>query len=55
MNEPQDSWLGRHIDLIYKLVLVALVTLWVLVPPQPSQPMARDKLVRVAPEIGTVR
>lgn len=34
----EERWFIRHADLIYKLVLVALIGLWVAFPPQASQP-----------------
>lgn len=55
MNDPELSRIGRNIDFAFKLVLVALVTLRVLFPPQPSQPMAHDKMVHSVLESGTVQ
>lgn len=54
MNDGhQDRWIVRHADLIYKLVLAGLIVLWVVFPPQVSQPQARIETgtltARVAP------
>lgn len=35
-----EGWLARNADLIYRLVLVALIGLWVVFPPQLSRPEA---------------
>ncbi len=39
-GEGDQRWFIRHADLIYKLLLVALVGMWVAFPPQASQPSA---------------
>ncbi len=44
------SWLQRHADLIYKLILVALIGLWIAFPPHVSQPSATEP--RAAITIG---
>lgn len=31
---PRQHWLRRHGDLLYRLILFALVGLWILFPPQ---------------------
>ena len=41
MNDEGDQrWFVRHADLIYKLLLAALVGMWVAFPPHASQPSA---------------
>jgi hypothetical protein len=46
MNEdPSPSWFARHIDLIYRLVLLALIGLWVAFPPHASQPASQAAVV----------
>ena len=49
MSESSDRrWFVRHADIIYKLVLVALVGLWAAFPPHASQPSAANPRVTVA-------
>lgn len=41
MSEDGDRrWFVRHADLIYKLLLAALIGMWVAFPPHASQPAA---------------
>ena len=39
-HESDKRWLARHADWIYKVLLIALIGLWVAFPPQASQPSA---------------
>jgi len=39
-DEPRQGWLSRYADLLYKLVLIALLGLWIAFPPHSSQPRA---------------
>jgi hypothetical protein len=46
MNERHDHrWFVRHADLIYKLILLALVGLWVVFPPHMSAPSSAKPLI----------
>lgn len=40
-ENPPPRWLERHIDLIYRLVVLALIGLWVVFPPNASQPASQ--------------
>jgi hypothetical protein len=48
-DHPDPRWFVRNADLIYKLVLAALIGLWVMVPPQASQPSAARPVTTVGP------
>jgi hypothetical protein len=50
MNEYHDQrWFVRHADLIYKLILLALIGLWVIFPPHISEPSSAKPLTTVIP------
>jgi hypothetical protein len=40
IDDGDKRWFVRHADLIYKLILVALVGMWIAFPPHASQPSA---------------
>ncbi len=40
IGDDDKRWYVRHAELIYKLILVALVGMWIAFPPHASQPSA---------------
>ncbi len=40
IGDGDKRWYVRHAELIYKLILVALVGMWIAFPPHASQPSA---------------